>query len=81
MLAVISLKKKHIYLAIFIERGKNMTQQELRDLYNQRILKEKQTYISSVTKIHTSYLSRFKKGKIDLCPVFFERLKAYLTQS
>ena len=58
-----------------------MTQQELRDLYNERILKEKQTYISSVTKIQTSYLSRFKKGNIDLCPIYFERLKAYLTQS
>lgn len=58
-----------------------MTQQELRELYNERIKKEKQTYISSVTKIHTSYLSKFKTGKIDLCPPYYERLKAYLTQS
>ncbi len=55
-----------------------MTQQELRNLYNQRLIKEKQTYIAKVTGINGSILSKFKTGKFDLYPHLFEKLEAYL---
>ena len=56
-----------------------MTQEELRELYNQRLIREKQTYIAKVTHISQSYLSQFRKGKVELFPRYFESLKAYLT--
>ena len=56
-----------------------MTQEELRRLYNERLVREKQTYIAKVTHISQSYLSQFRKGKVELYPRYFESLKSYLT--
>lgn len=58
-----------------------MTQEELRELYIKRVEREKQTYISKETNIHSAILSNFKKGKIDLYPHLFERLEKYLTSN
>lgn len=58
-----------------------MTQDELRKLYNERVQREKQCYISKQTKINNGLLSRFKTGKIDLYPHLFKRLEEYLTNS
>lgn len=56
-----------------------MTQEELREMYKQRLIREKQTYISKVIGIDGSILTKFKKGKFDLYPHLFEKLEAYLT--
>ena len=53
-----------------------MTQEELRELYNERVQREKQCYISKQTNIRL--LSQFKTGKIDLYPHLFKRLEEYL---
>ena len=45
-----------------------MTQEELRKLYNERLVREKQVYIAKVTHINQNYLSQFRKGKIELFP-------------
>ena len=58
-----------------------MTQDELRELYNERVQREKQGYISKQTNINNGLLSRFKTGKIDLYPHLFKRLEEYLTNS
>lgn len=55
-----------------------MTQEELRTAYKERLKKEKQIYISKKVGIHSSVLSRFKVGKIDLYPELFLRLEEYL---
>ena len=55
-----------------------MTQEELREIYKQRLEKEKQSYISKVVKIDPSILSKFKNGQFDLYPHLFEKLEAYL---
>ena len=55
-----------------------MTQEELREIYKQRLEKEKQSYISKIVKIDPSILSKFKHGKFDLYPDLFNRLEAYL---
>lgn len=59
-------------------KGAYMTQEELRELYKNRLEKEKQTYISKTVEIDGSLLSKFKNGKIDLYPHLFNRLEAYL---
>ena len=56
-----------------------MTQEELRDMLNKRLIREKASYICSVTGLNKDVLSRFKTGKIDLYPNLFGRLKDYLT--
>ena len=56
-----------------------MTQEELRKLYNERIIREKQSYIAKVVHINPSLLSQFRKVRVDLYPKYFENLKAYLT--
>lgn len=58
-----------------------MTQEELREIYKQRLVREKQSYISKVVKIDPSILSKFKSGKFDLYPDLFNRLEAYLLNS
>lgn len=58
-----------------------MTQQELRELYIDRLEREKQVYISKTTGISTSILSNFKNGKIELYPHLFVKLEKYLTNS
>lgn len=58
-----------------------MTQKELRELYNERLKREKQTYISKVTGIDSAILSKFKTNKIDLYKNLFPRLEEYLLNS
>lgn len=55
-----------------------MTQEELREIYKERLKREKQSYISKIVKIDPSILSKFKTGKFDLYPDLFNRLEAYL---
>ncbi len=74
-------EKEIFYLSRNIEISKRkgkMTQEELREIYKQRLEKEKQSYISKVLKIDSSILSKFKTGKFDLYPHLFEKLEAYL---
>ena len=49
-----------------------MEQNELRAMYNKRLEREKQCYISKQVQIDSSLLSRFKTGKIDLYPHLFK---------
>lgn len=55
-----------------------MTQEQLRELYIERLKREKQCYIAQKTNINPAVLSRFKNEKIDLFPYLFERLEEYL---
>jgi len=55
-----------------------VSQDELRNLYNERVQREKQSYISTQVHIDASLLSKFKTGKIDLYPHLFKRLEEYL---
>lgn len=55
-----------------------MSQEELRKLYIERLKKEKQNYISEVTGISETVLSKFKNGKIDLYLYLSTRLEKYL---
>ena len=45
-----------------MEGSENMTQEELRELYNDRLKKEKQTYISKVIGNDGAILSKFKNN-------------------
>ena len=58
-----------------------LTQEELRNLYKERLMREKQTYISKIVGIDGSILSKFKLGKIDLYPQLFSKLENYLINS
>lgn len=58
-----------------------MTQEELRELYKERLTREKQNYIGKAVKINPVTLSNFKNGKLDLYPELFARLEAYLLNS
>lgn len=64
-----------------MERGESLTQEELRVMYCERLEREKQCYISKVTKINSGLLSQFKTGKIDLYPHLFEKLEKYLLEN
>ena len=55
-----------------------MTQEQLRELYIERLKREKQCYIAQETNINSAVLSRLKNGKIDLFPHLFKRLEEYL---
>lgn len=55
-----------------------ISQEELRALYKERLIREKQKYISQVTGIDPSVLSKFKSSKINLYPHLFEKLENYL---
>lgn len=72
-------KKISKLIVIAKRKEQNMTQEELREMYRERLQREKQTYISKVTKIDSSLLSKFKTGKINLYPHLFVRLEEYLT--
>lgn len=72
--------KKILYKKLFNLGGeRTLTQDELRKMYRERTIREKQTYIAKVTQINASFLSQFAHNKIDLCPAFFKRLQDYLT--
>lgn len=55
-----------------------LKQKEVRERYKKRLVREKQSYISSVTGIPCSLLSQFKQGKRDLWSVSLYILNAYL---
>ncbi len=55
-----------------------MKQEELRNLYRERLKREKQCYIAKQTGINPAVLSQFKNGHIDLYDYLFEKLEAYL---
>ena len=55
-----------------------LSQEELLEMYIERLKREKQCWISSMTGIYTSILSNFRHAKIDLYPYLFEKLEAYL---
>lgn len=57
-----------------------MTQEELRELYRERLKREKQCYIAEETGISRTVLSKFRNEKIDLYPHLFDKLQAYLIQ-
>ena len=58
-----------------------MTQEELRELYRERLQREKQGWIAKQTNINQNILSQFKNGRMNLYPHLFERLEAYLIQN
>lgn len=58
-----------------------MTQEELRELYKERLQREKQGWIAKQTNINQNILSQFKNGRMNLYPHLFERLEAYLIQN
>lgn len=58
-----------------------MSQEELRELYCNRLKCEKQCYIAEQTGINPAVLSQFKNGHIDLYPYLIEKLEAYLTSN
>ncbi|EHE96289.1 hypothetical protein HMPREF9469_04825 [ [[Clostridium] citroniae WAL-17108] len=55
-----------------------MTQNELRDMYQKRLMREKQCFIAKETGISENMLSKFRNGKIDLYDYLFIKLKNYL---
>ncbi len=55
-----------------------MTQEELRELYNLRLEREKQSYIAKMIGIDAGVLSKFRNNKIDLYPHLFAKLEVYL---
>lgn len=56
----------------------NLTQDELRKFYCERLEREKQCYIAQQVGINAAVLSRFRHEKIDLYPHLFAKLEAYL---
>ena len=62
-----------------MKEGERLKQEELRELYRNRLKSEKQCYIAKQTGINVSVLSQFKNGHIDLYEHLSEKLEAYLT--
>lgn len=60
------------------KEDKEVSQKELRELYRERLKREKQCYIAERTGINVSVLSQFKNGHIDLYQNLFDKLEAYL---
>ena len=58
-----------------------MSQTELREVYCNRLKREKQSYIAEQTGINAAILSQFKHNKIDLYPYLFVKLESYLMGS
>ena len=58
-----------------------MKQEELRELYKERLQREKQGWIAKQTNITQNILSQFKNGRMNLYPHLFERLEAYLIRN
>lgn len=76
----IFLKKYFTKKSFNLGGERTLTQDDLRKMYRERTIREKQTYIAKVTRINGSLLSQFAHDKIDLCPACFKRLQNYLTQ-
>ena len=58
-----------------------MTQEELRELYKERLQREKQGWIAKQTNINQNILSQFKNARMNLYSHLFERLEAYIIQN
>lgn len=56
----------------------HMSNEELREMYKERLKREKQYYIAEQTGINKVILSRFKNNRIDLYPHLFTKLEDYL---
>ena len=56
-----------------------MEQEELRELYCNRLKREKQSYIAQQTGINPAVLSQFKNGHIVLYEHLAVKLESYLT--
>lgn len=56
-----------------------MDPEEIRKKYIERLIREKQTYISGVTGIPAPVLSEFKAGRKTLYPESLAALNDYLT--
>lgn len=76
-----SLNKIHKNKILIKKAGENVTQEEVRELYRKRTEREKQCYISKVTKINSGMLSLFKSGRLNLYPDQLNRLEEYLTNN
>lgn len=57
-----------------------LTQEEVRNKYKERLIRERQDWISKVTGIPTPVLSGFKNGKKELWQESLEKLNAYLDE-
>ena len=64
-----------------MKEGVELSQEELRTLYRNRLKGEKQCYIAEKTGINAAVLSQFKNEHIDLYPYLFVKLEAYLTNN
>lgn len=60
------------------EMTNELTQESVRKKYAERLIREKQTYISKVTGIPASVLSEFKSGKKVLYDSSLKVLNDYL---
>ena len=56
-------------------------EKELRELYKERLQREKQGWIAKQTNINQNILSQFKNRRMNLYPHLFEKLEAYLIQN
>lgn len=60
----------------------NISQEELRELYNEYLEKGKQMYVAKVTGIDGSILSKFRTGKFNsLYPHLAEKLEKFLLEN
>lgn len=57
-----------------------LTQEEVRSKYKERLVRERQDWISKVTGIPMPVLSGFKNGKKELWQESLEKLNAYLDE-
>lgn len=60
----------------------NISQEELRELYNDYLEKGKQMYVAKVTGIDGSILSKFRTGKFNsLYPHLAQKLEKFLLEN
>lgn len=72
--------KENFYKTIIVlkQEVKYLDPEEIRKKYIERLIREKQTYISSVTGIPAPVLSEFKAGRKTLYPESLAALNDYL---
>lgn len=61
-----------------MKEGEFLDQEGLRELYCNRLKREKQCYIAEQTGINAAVLSQFKNNHINLYPHLFMKLESYL---
>lgn len=79
----IFLKVFFIKKSLFISKkkeGEQLKQEELRQIYCDRLKAEKQIYIAEQTGINPTILSQFKNGHLNLMPSQFDKLRNYLSK-